>query len=70
METASITAKLDQLPDNLREEVIDFLDFLLEKHRRQAPADSGRNRPFGLAKGQYKMGVGFDEPLEDFKDYM
>ena len=25
---------------------------------------------FGCAKGQFKMADDFDEPLEDFKDYM
>ena len=25
---------------------------------------------FGCAKGQFKMAPDFDEPLEDFKDYM
>ncbi|MCL2133920.1 MAG: DUF2281 domain-containing protein [Bacteroidales bacterium] len=25
---------------------------------------------FGCAKGQFKMEPDFDEPLEDFKDYM
>jgi len=25
---------------------------------------------FGCAKGQFKMAADFDEPLEDFKDYM
>ncbi|MCL1992225.1 MAG: DUF2281 domain-containing protein [Spirochaetes bacterium] len=25
---------------------------------------------FGCAKGQFKMAADFDEPLDDFKDYM
>ena len=25
---------------------------------------------FGCAKGQFKMAADFDEPIEDFKDYM
>ena len=27
-------------------------------------------RIFGCAKGQFKMAEDFDEPLDDFKDYM
>jgi len=29
-----------------------------------------KTRVFGCAKGQFKMAPDFDEPLEDFKDYM
>jgi len=36
------------------------------------PEKIGQNiKPvFGCAKGQFKMTPDFDEPLEDFKDYM
>ena len=29
-----------------------------------------RNPVFGCAKGQFRMAEDFDEPLEDFQDYM
>jgi hypothetical protein len=29
-----------------------------------------KERGFGCAKGQFKMADDFDDPLEDFKDYM
>lgn len=63
-----ILAQLNQLPDNLKNEVMDFIEFLMSKNQN---ALTTKNRPkFGSAKGKYKMSVDFDEPLDDFKEYM
>ena len=35
-----------------------------------AEAKPKKARVFGCAKGQFRMAEDFDEPLEDFKDYM
>ena len=35
-----------------------------------ARTEPKKERVFGCAKGQFKMAADFDEPLEDFKDYM
>lgn len=60
-------SKLEALPNNLKQQVSDFIDFLLEKssteHKNIAP------RP-GSAKGKIRMSPDFDEPLDGFKDYM
>lgn len=38
---------------------------------RIVPADTTAPRPrFGSAKGLIEIGADFDEPLEDFKEYM
>ena len=34
------------------------------------PAGQKKTPVFGCAKGQFRMSDDFDEPLEDFKDYM
>ena len=36
------------------------------------PVETVQNKipVFGCAKGQFKMATDFDEPLEDFRDYM
>jgi len=70
MENLLLYSKLKQLPENLKLEVIDFIDFLLSKNKQ--PANSvEKNRPkFGSAKGMFVMKDDFDEPLEDFKEYM
>ena len=56
------------MPDNLKQEVLDFIGFLLMKHN---PKNPDKNKPeFGSAKGKYKMAADFDAPLENFNEYM
>jgi len=67
MSSHSILTKLDTLPDNLKQEVADFIDFLVEKSH----TPKKKIKPqFGSAKGMIKMSPDFDEPLDDFKEYM
>ena len=67
MSSLSIITKLDSLPNNLKQEAADFIDFLVEKSH----TSKKKNKPqFGSAKGMIKMAPDFDEPLDDFKDYM
>ena len=65
MQESVIQQRLAQLPASLQQEVLDFMEFLLQKY--EVP----RKRPvFGSAKGKYQLSPDFDAPLEDFKDYM
>lgn len=59
--------KLASLPDNLKSEVEDFIDFLKSKAKGSDKTPKPR---FGSGKGMFKMTVDFDEPLDDFKGYM
>lgn len=63
-----ILKELSLLPESLKIEVLDFIEFLKTK-RRKVEATKKR-RIFGYAKGTFVMSPDFDEPLEDFKDYM
>jgi len=68
MEDDVLLKKVSKLPDNLKSEVFDFIDFLLAKISK---ADDSKNKPvFGSEKGMFIVKPDFDEPLEDFKDYM
>lgn len=67
MEQIQLYAKLIRLPADLKSEVNDFIDFLLTKRKAQLKKKSPK---FGCAKGQIYTSPDFDEPLEDFKDYM
>lgn len=58
--------KLHQLPEHLKVEVMDYLEFLEHKYNSKEKQE----RVFGIAKGKFIMAPDFDEPLEDFKDYM
>ncbi len=60
-------SRFETLPDYMKQEVADFIDFLLE---RSATEKKKIVPQFGSAKGKIKMSDDFDAPLEDFKDYM
>lgn len=64
--------KIDQLPEHLKSEVKDFVDFLLQKNANtNLPENlSTEKRRFGALKEKINMLPGFDLPLDDFKDYM
>ena len=68
MENTVLLDKVSKLPDNLKSEVSDFIDFLLSKNPNP---NASKNKPvFGSGKGMFVMKPDFDEPLEDFKEYM
>jgi hypothetical protein len=49
----------------MKAEVLDFIDFLSSKNRKQKKAKP----KFGSAKGLFKMMKNFDEPMIDFNKY-
>ncbi len=66
-----IFSQLYQLPENLKVEVLHYIEFLLKKHNNQvSKANTHKARIFGSAKGKYQLAPDFDAPLNDFKDYM
>jgi hypothetical protein len=70
MDHVLLQNKLEMLPESLKSEVSDFIDFLLSKNNK-LEKDSGKRTPkFGSGKGMFVMKPGFDDPIEDFKEYM
>lgn len=67
MEMTQLYTKINYLPTNLKSEVNDFVDFLLSKRKNELREKQPK---YGCAKGQIYMSPDFDEPLDDFKDYM
>jgi len=67
MEYTKLHTKISTLPPNLKSEVNDFVDFLLDKRRKETKKKKPK---FGCAQGEIYMSPEFDEPLDDFKDYM
>jgi hypothetical protein len=59
--------KIFSLPKNLKAEVLHFAEFLKLK---TTPIKAITEREFGCAKNAFVMKDDFDEPLEDFKEYM
>ena len=68
MTDIDIYIKLATLPDEMKKEVDDFVDFLKSKTNFKEKAKTQRKA--GLAKGLIEMREDFDEPLDDFKEYM
>ncbi|RMG66952.1 MAG: DUF2281 domain-containing protein [Bacteroidetes bacterium] len=65
MQDQTIHQQFEQMPPALKQEVRNFMEFLLRKYHLVP------KRPvFGSAKGKYELAPDFDEPLEDFKEYM
>lgn len=70
MSALELAYKIESFPDVLKEEVNDFIDFLSEKKGKEKKIFPLAERQAGLAKGMIEMLPNFDDPLEDFKDYM
>jgi len=67
MEQSQLFTKIYYLPPDLKSEVNDFIDYLLNKRKKEIK----KVKPeFGCAKGQIYISPDFDEPLDDFKEYM
>lgn len=62
--------KLIALPLPLQKEVIDFVAFLHDKQQKSSSLNTVKKPTFGYAKGFFTMSDDFDEPLEDFNEYM
>ena len=66
-----IIYKIQQLnSEHLKQELIFFLDYLLNQQNREEQKKIKKIPKFGCAKGIFKMADDFDEPLDDFKNYM
>lgn len=66
MNDTQLLSQISSLPDSLKKEVSDFVEFLKQKSTTK---NKLKERKFGYAKGFFKMSSDFGEPLEDFKDY-
>lgn len=66
MATQDLFVKINSLPENLKKELEEYVDKLLKRLKKEP----GKKRPIGLMKGKIWISDDFDEPLEDFKDYM
>ena len=65
-----ILSRLYQLPENLKKEVLHYIEFLQNQRAHPSRPTMHKKRQFGSAKDKYKLSYDFNAPLEDFKDYM
>jgi hypothetical protein len=69
MTNTTLKLEINSLPKELRAEVADFVEFLKRKSKSKTKPKL-KAREFGYAKGKITLSSDFDEPLDDFKDYM
>lgn len=67
MTDTTLKLEINSLPKELRAEVADFVEFLKTKSKSKPKLKA---REFGFAKGKIKLSPDFDEPLDEFKEYM
>ena len=76
MSTLALYTKIERLPEDLKKQVLDYIEFLLSRERKAQPIQTPESpkdnvKPgFGGAKGMFVMSADFDEPIEDLKEYM
>ena len=64
--------ELEQIPNDKLVEIYDLIHYFRLGLAQEKPEQKTTKKipKFGFAKGTFKMANDFDEPLEDFKDYM
>ena len=67
MSNIELYSEISTLSDSLKKEVKDFVEFLKTKSKSKSKI---KERAFGSNKGLFKISDDFNEPLDDFKDYM
>lgn len=69
MKDVIILDKIAMLPESMKYELEKILDDLLERSKGEKEVVK-KPRKAGFLKGMIQMSDDFDEPLEDFKEYM
>ena len=67
MTDSQLIKQINSLPEELKKEVNDFVEFLNQKSKVKKRI---KERKFGYYEGFFKMSPDFNAPLEDFKEYM
>ncbi|MDN5202315.1 DUF2281 domain-containing protein [Fulvivirgaceae bacterium BMA10] len=70
MDNLSLYTQINSLPEHLKKEVMDFVEFLKLKAEKSKKQNSKKERQFGVLKGKIKISSSFDAPLDDFNEYM
>ena len=66
MDKLSLYSQFNSLPQHLKDEVMDFIEFLKLKSKKTKKTNK---REFGCLKGKIEMNSDFEQPLDDFKEY-
>ncbi len=64
MATADNYIQLSTLPKDIRQQVLDFIEFLVKRKQGGGPDGEHKTPIPGLAKGMVEIPDDFDDPLE------
>ncbi|MBN2486439.1 MAG: DUF2281 domain-containing protein [Bacteroidales bacterium] len=67
MTNTALYTRISTLPKSIQDEVFDFIEFLINKNK---PKIAKVHPKAGCMQGVFKMSKDFNEPLEDFSEYM
>jgi len=67
MSVIQLYTQISSLPNDLQKKVAEYISFL--KYQAKKPSKQ-KGRTSGLAKGMISMKDNFNDPIEDFQDYM
>ncbi len=70
MKATEIIEKIGQLPEAMLPSVSDYIDYMLEKAKKEADFEQTKERQLGTLKGKLWIAPDFDAPLDEFKEYM
>lgn len=71
IETA-ILKNLEKLPESVKQAVLDYIEFLVNRYVQEVSKTekAAKRGGLGIWRGKIWMSEDFDEPLEDLKGYM
>jgi len=67
MTNAALYTRISSLPKSIQDQVFDFTEFLIQKNKYKI---SKVHPKAGCMKGTFKMREDFNDPLDDFVEYM
>ena len=67
MKNQSAYIKLHSLPEKLKAQALEFIDFLYQKNKN---SNQNKHPKAGFLKGKIIIENDFNEPLDDFNEYM
>jgi hypothetical protein len=71
MKATEIIEKIGKLPEAMLPSVSDYIDYMLEKAKKEATNFHPKKRELGNGKDLIKwIAPDFDAPLDEFKEYM
>jgi hypothetical protein len=67
MTNTTLYTRISVLPKSVQDQVSDYVEFLIQKRKS---AKVKVHPKAGCMKGIFKISDGFNDPLEDFKEYI